>query len=117
MQPYKWTTFKHAGDTDKAGLLRSNLVIDVPDLLKFDEKLFHLRVFNADYRYGAVEFETLRDPARDDSLSKSGLRQPSGGVLPASRVVQEIPVSSEQWMPRSTSEPALASPCGEVVPS
>lgn len=43
MQPYKWTAFKHAGDTDEAGVLKSNLVVNIPDLLKFDEKLIHLR--------------------------------------------------------------------------
>jgi hypothetical protein len=83
--------------------------------LKFDEELFRLRVFNVGNE--EVEFETLADPAKDGSLLKSFLPQPYGGVLPASRVMPEIPASSERQTLRSTSEPALASPCDEVLTS
>ena len=81
MQPYLGTSFKHTRNADEAGLLRIDLVITVPDLLKFNEKLLHLKVFS-EYRCGVTEFESPDDPATGDLLSKAGLRQPSGGVPP-----------------------------------
>ncbi len=64
-----------------------------------------------------MEFETLPDLAKDDLLLSAGLPQACGDALPANLAGQEIPASSERQTLRSTSEPALASPGGEGLPS
>ena len=115
MQADVRTIIEDPGDADEVRLLRGRLVVNVFDLLKFGQEIFHLKIVSA--RNVAVEFETPPDPAKDDSLLKAGLPKPCDDVLPASRAIPEIPASSERQPLRCTSESASASPCGEALPS